>query len=105
MMDDRTKVALEESIAHWRKNAAAVNPEDVKMGASSCALCDLFYDKSCEGCPVVERTKQQLCANTPYHLASYAFGFWRRRDEKEDKEIFLDAAQKELDFLISLREG
>lgn len=33
------KDALEKSIAHWERNAAAQTIENIKLGTDHCALC------------------------------------------------------------------
>lgn len=68
--------AFEASILHWQENVAAERPEDVRMGPDNCALCSLFFEDDCEGCPVMRRTGYRGCSGTPYDLADGAFYMW-----------------------------
>lgn len=95
--------ALEASILHWQKNVAAERPEDVRMGPASCALCSLFFDQCCKGCPVVQYTDYYGCENTPYEQADEAFDLWYVTYSNADRDVFRKYAQAEVDFLISLR--
>jgi hypothetical protein len=115
MMDQRTREALEKSIAHWEDNVAADRPSHVYLGPQCCALCDLFRFVDigglarCDGCPVFTRTQEHGCKGSPYDEADNAFDAW--------SDIYLDdyfeaekarlkwrsAACAELDFLKSLR--
>lgn len=99
--------ALEASILHWQENVAAEWPEDVRMGQASCALCSLFFDQCCEGCPVMRRTgySNSRCSGTPYIGASYALFVWRETRSDAARDDFRKRAQVEVDFLISLRES
>jgi hypothetical protein len=111
-MNRKTAAALEDSIAHWRKNAEAKTADEVNIGPDACALCDLFnypgrpLAKKCAGCPVTKRTGQILCCGTPYDGAASARLRWfialRRSDDPGD--AFRDAALAEVAFLESLRE-
>lgn len=64
-MDKRTLTALKKSIKHWERIAAG---RDKKIGASHCALCQIFngYPLWCHGCPVGEKTGERLCSGSPY---------------------------------------
>jgi hypothetical protein len=103
-MDARTAKALEDSIKHWEQNVAAEKLEDTKIGPENCALCGLFnmphaasQGTSCVGCPVMDRTGQNFCKGSPYDQVELA-------DDARDFNAFRAAAQRELDFLKSLRE-
>ncbi len=58
-MDDKTKKALEKSIQHWEQNlevAKRFNSGEGNLfrfliGYRDCALCDIFFYHSCDGCP------------------------------------------------------
>ena len=100
--------ALENSIAHWTQVLAAEDPSEIKLGVSACALCSLFLKRNCLGCPVMGRTRESLCRNTPLQAATDASYPWSihtygtpewyaARDEWREK------AQAQLNFLISLR--
>lgn len=46
-----------------------VNPQDVKIGRTSCPLCHLYNESSvcsCVGCPIFEATTLRSCRGTPY---------------------------------------
>lgn len=65
-----TKEALEASIRHWEENVAAETPYDASTSGRECALCGLYYDRDCKGCPVFERTGYECCELTPYENAA-----------------------------------
>lgn len=92
-----TAEALELSIKHWEENAAVQNFSDAAISSRNCALCAKFFDYACVGCPVYERTGYKVCKSTPYVEAC---------DLKFNGtlERFKIAAQKEVEFLKSLRE-
>lgn len=96
--------ALEASILHWQENVKAERPEDVMTGPTNCALCSLFFEDVCEGCPVMRHTGYRGCKNTPYDLADEAFYMWIETYFNADRDVFRKYAQAEVDFLISLRE-
>lgn len=79
--------------------------------AEDCALCGLFntgkekeFEKTCDGCPVAERTGQIWCNGSPYADAHEAWEINQQMSApgEEDKKIWEAAAQKEIDFLESL---
>jgi hypothetical protein len=35
--------------------------------ASSCGLCNMYYDSNCYGCPIQRYTGYKYCKNTPYN--------------------------------------
>lgn len=81
--------ALEYSIRKW-EIVCDHHPVVRHDGSNStCGLCYLYYDDSCEGCPVYKATGQDSCLGTPYY-------YWTRSRLLED-------AQAELEFLKSLR--
>ena len=102
-MDTKKREALEASIKHWQENVAAVTPDDASTNGEDCALCDLFFEYDCIGCPVRERTGEEDCLDSPYHLANNAYGEWYFHNDEDSKAAWRKAAQAELDFLISLR--
>ena len=101
-MDKETAEALEESIAHWQTNVAAERPTQASTGAGKCALCMKFMRTTCGPCPVATRTGRQRCQGTPYMRAEEALLDWELGEGT--REQWREAAQAELDFLISLRE-
>lgn len=96
--------ALEASILHWQENVKAERPEDVRMGPANCALCSLFFEDGCKGCPVMRRTGYSRCEDTPYERADGAFYMWYKTYDDDACDDFRKCAQAEVDFLISLRE-
>ena len=98
---EQTAAALEDSIQQWDENARAEKPEDAVIDFDDCALCDLFWDDDCDGCPVKNRTGDVMCHGSPYDEASAAFIRWALNEETA--EAFHAAAAKMRDFLISLR--
>ena len=75
------------------------------MGTSNCPLCGLFHirctpikiNKCCEGCPVMERTGESGCFNTPYKKYIITIDKHRR-----SHPLAIEAAKEELEFLRSL---
>jgi hypothetical protein len=102
-MDPTTRKALNGSIKKWRKIVAGTG---IDLGDRNCPLCALFNSMSnpggsCTGCPVKEKTGEPWCRGTPY-------GAWgRTKAASTESKITTDSerrlAQRELDFLISLR--
>lgn len=103
-MDKRTAKALEASIAHWERNVAAETPDGAGVSGADCALCAEFRNKSenqCGGCPVRDKTGLICCLDTPYASAVSRFVSWI--DDPSLRSAWRAAAQRELDFLKSLR--
>lgn len=70
-MDERTRSALDKSIAHWRENENAQSLDEMKIFGHDCALCAIYVDRAdpdalCHGCPVMERTGHDNCAGSPW---------------------------------------
>jgi hypothetical protein len=80
--DAKTAEALEEAIRIYAHRAAGIKDD------SECPLCKTF--NACRGCPVWQFTNQTQCTDTPYWE-------WKKNPTPEN-------AQKELDFLIGLRD-
>lgn len=90
-MNKRTLTALQGSIKKWE----GILEGTVKdKGTDNCPLCQKFYDKLCEGCPVSSFTGEKYCYDTPYED-------WSKTSEDiSDPEA--RAAAAELAFLRSL---
>jgi len=106
-MDKKTYYALQESISHWESNVAAASPLEASCDSDDCALCRMFVipNDHCFGCPVAEATKVDDCQNTPFYDARHVLFFWLGRSvfgEGRGRQLFRDAAQKEVDFLRAL---
>lgn len=91
---ERDIKALTESIAHWRRMKAGGTDDSPCVEA--CALCVLYFDNGCKGCPIAQDSKMVTCFGTPYTEANLAFA----RDEIAS---WKDLAQKEIDYLVDLR--
>jgi len=65
-------VALNQSIAKWKKNAEARTYKGLKLGIDSCPLCKIYHPRhdlekmDCKGCPIAEATGANYCEKTPY---------------------------------------
>ena len=116
-MDDNTKLALEASINKWKRNLLAASPEEVRIHTDSCALCDIYYEMTpfskCSGCPVAAKSGEAGClgewrATTRSLTVSLLTGAVFRESMESrilsTKNAFMVAAQKEIEFLESLRE-
>lgn len=109
-MDDRILAALDASILHWEQNLAAEKSDDVRVDMKDCALCDMFVesrgpDDACSGCPVRDRTGEDMCEETPYVAAYFAWRRWWNVSSEDHalRAVFRSRAQEEIDFLRSLR--
>jgi len=114
-MDHTTTIALEKSIDHWEQNLFGPF-EEARVYGDDCALCGLFSGDNCDGCPVAERTGESECDDSPWNEARWAFDKVRGIDggstypryfgqSRTLAELaFREAARKELEFLISLRD-
>ena len=61
------KIALCKSIEHWYDNWEVVQTNKLPhLGAKNCALCTIYIDNDCIGCPVFESSGLPGCAGTPY---------------------------------------
>ena len=94
-MNAKTLKALKGSIAKWERIVAGTG---ACHGVDNCPLCELFWDRGCRGCPVVQKSGYRLCIGTPFegvgrHLSDE--GFARTTSAKK-------AARAELAFLKSL---
>lgn len=110
--------ALNASIEAWEAKRDAEIPRDVFLGPGACPLCQLFCKPKpgiyCTGCPVYEQVKQHGCAGTPYIDAIKAHDDWCEvvwSPDPDPEELALAqaawvrAAQREIDFLKSLKES
>ena len=104
-MDDETKAALERSIQHWKNNTAAEMPDDVSVSDADCALCSLFLDLACHGCPIREKTGIPSCLGSPYTDCVIALGYWFHYGNSPSMDNFRKHAAQMVAFLESLREG
>lgn len=106
-MDEKTLEALKASIEHWRFNCNVTFAWMAKVNVGSCALCELYYcNNYCRDCPIAISTGTGSCRETPYVQASEAPRKWHNCRSIEDnvkaEKAFKDAAQAEMEFLISL---
>ena len=107
-MNKVTRKALEESIAHWRR-MREFKLEDYRSppeypGMRDCALCQLFHDEACLGCPVSEHTGHLYCHHTPFYTANDAFCHAVDEPSLFTKAAWRRAAKREIEFLESLLE-
>ena len=94
--DAKTAAALEDCIEHWAENMAAESLDDISTRATDCALCDLFRDNDCHGCPVASKLKT-YCVDTPYYNVMNAMF-------SGDLPAARAAAKDMHDFLVSCRD-
>lgn len=90
--DSQTLEALRGSIAKWERIAEGTATNG---GTSDCPLCAIFWNFSCEGCPVMKATGKPFCRDTPLrdHCAA------RYNDRSDELKA---TALRELEFLKSL---
>ncbi|MFM7009378.1 MAG: hypothetical protein ACKO0Z_08635, partial [Betaproteobacteria bacterium] len=80
-----------------RRLAAGKRQPGENCRGDDCALCVLFYDIDCSGCPVSIETRDTFCEGSPYYAALEA-----ANAQGIDSAQFKQAAKKELKFLESL---
>lgn len=97
-MNAKSKKALKDSIAHWRRMATGKERKNEAPSAQCCALCAAYPD--CEGCPVATLTGDGDCEGTPYFVAYVAWKEWQRTGAGE--AAFREAATVQLNFLRAL---
>ncbi len=106
--------ALEESIEHWKRMRDAETVEELGEEdpyGDHCALCVTHRPRSCRGCPVFLRTGKIECFGSPWRDASSAFLAWRisevhnLSEVARDRDVWREAADREIAFLESLREA
>lgn len=100
MMNIKTTQALRDSIEHWRRLSTGMANPNEKIFTGDCALCALFYDQYCVGCPVFEKTGWEECFATPWRNAARAYEKYGKNSSQ-----FQKAAKKQLKFLLSLEEA
>ncbi len=105
MTSEITRV-LEDSILQWR--SVVTDPLGEWPKVRYCALLSFYSTVGCSECPVFARTGKPYCLETPYD------GFFNTVAQVRKQELHSDveglkrlrkAANNELQFLISLREG
>ena len=69
--------------------------ESLEAQGDNCGLCEVH--EGCRSCPVCKRTGRENCSGTPYWEFRLA---WRRYDLRAMRI----AAERELEFLISLKK-
>lgn len=119
-MDTKTLEALKASIAKWEMNVetakagletgglitwhANASKGVIGLGISGCALCSLFYERLCKGCPVMANTGINMCKDTPYEAVSDAVEEQEtpESDDFASTEKLVHACEAEVAFLRSL---
>lgn len=99
-------VELEESIQKWRDIVAGKVGD---KGLINCSLCQKYINRNCIGCVVWQDTNQPACYDTPYR----GWFVHHRKEHTKERRPYkgrriecptcLELAQKELDYLKSLR--
>ena len=95
-MDQETRKALKDSIAHWYRISACETVDELKKEgyrSAACHLCQRFnvYNEkwavtACCGCPVMEKA-DKFCYGTPYYKAEASLdsyletGEWYNTDQ------------------------
>lgn len=98
-------IELEESIKKWEDIVAG---KDGDKGQINCSLCQKYMHRyGCKGCVVHQDTKKSYCYGTPFrewfnhHIHEHHNRF--KKGRRIECPICLELAQKELDYLKSLR--
>lgn len=103
-MDEKTREALEGSIKKW-ENIAYNGAEN--QGSDDCALCDLYntgHIPICSGCPIKLVAGNPYCIGTPYSKWINHQLYVHRNAHTVMCEKCVQIAEKEIDFLKSLRD-
>lgn len=87
---------IQKCIEHW-ENMRADRKCGEKPESPDCALCERYFKKGCQGCPIREKTGHDLCRGTPYRDAADAF--YHGTDEEWNS-----ASTAMIDFLKALPE-
>lgn len=99
--------ALQESIEHWERLRACTSLLAVLeegLSTRTCALCKVYYDDACEGCPVAIYSGAIACENTPFTPASIYERECINLEIDFDKTEWQKLAKDELSFLESLKK-
>jgi len=57
--------ALWASVEVWSRKTEGA-PHKHRYGTDACPCCQEYYDNSCAGCPIEQKTGDRLCEGTPY---------------------------------------
>ena len=112
------KEALDLSIKKWEylvENPCAKELEiistlpELKDFPAMCALCELYYDGGCKGCPLDDELESRECSYEWDKYAKFAYAVrWKEntfgKTSKQDKKWARKWAQELLDRLERLRE-
>lgn len=114
-MDERTREALDASIQHWLEHSVRKDPPNsADTGSTGCALCTLFVQDDCTGCPI--RDKEWMgdwwdgCDGSPWQEADYDARSWRASVSRGTVDYlaaqrFRTSARKMHDYLVELRDA
>lgn len=109
-----TRDAIEASLTHWEEIEAIIANADDKskilsgllvyrklIGEKTCALCQMFPDDVCRGCPLAEEGLGCNWSNSPYRRVQMAW-----IDQAKDIEITLAVSGmvRALEGLFELEE-
>ena len=98
-MTKQTLTALRKSIKHWERMRDDPECNEIP-GPDDCALCQLFYDDWCNGCPVYVATGTRSCDTTPFRRASEVW--WHRKRDTTGKTDWQAAANEMIAYLRGL---
>lgn len=101
---ETVRAALQASISHWEKNMQAMEPQKANTSRGGCALCGLFWEDDCKGCPVLTATGHTRCRAAPYAEADAALDYWYEMPTPENRAAFHDVARAMHEFLVTLLE-
>ena len=98
-------IELEGSINKWED---IVSGKGADKGVFNCPLCSLYHRFNCIGCPVREVNKVGYCKDTPFtEWIKHQVMCHRKQVSYRGRRVYcptcLKLAQKELDYLKSLR--
>lgn len=95
--------AIDDCVIKWQGivDHLKTEPDDVpEPDISSCALCFLYRNSACHGCPIRLKTGVGCCHKTPYNT------YTDLQDVKPiPYEALISAAEQEVAFLKSLKGG
>lgn len=105
-MKPNTLAALKESIRHWEENLAETDVSAIATGDADCALCQLFLENDCRGCPVKMAGFRNCRSSTEtlstWSAARNAYGKLQFNQSPNAWAAWQSACAAELAFLRSL---
>lgn len=115
MLTKKNEKLLKKCLDHWYENLMMLQlnflsdheflDENISIKGRDCAFCNAYHQVhtpngkiGCVGCPIMEKTGNGACCDTPYGDVSDAFAL------KVSYEDMFKAITDEINFLESLKD-